>query len=240
MSPCLAASTSIMPSGARTSRPSIVSWMMFSGGRGMAGGFLVHREGSRVLVRDPDRDHVRYIRPLGALTRRFDLGFQLRTELLDHRANRHRHRVAEHTQAVADDLLLDRGHDVEVHRSGLAGLDPVDHLDRPVRALAARHALAARLVRVELRDLLGHLEHRVRVVDDDHGARADHRSRLGHRVEVVGDVEVILRHDRRARAAREPELDLTPLWRPTGEVVDELPRRDAELGIVVSWPSYVA
>ena len=75
---------------------------------------------------------------------------ELLAELRDHRADRHRHRVAEHAQAVADDVLLDRGHDVEVHRRGLAGVDALEHLHRPVGALAAGRALAAGLVAVEL------------------------------------------------------------------------------------------
>src|SRR4051812_10425377 len=52
-----------------------------------------------------------------------DVGLELVAELLAHRADRHRHGVAEDAQAVADDLLLDRGHDVEVHRGRLARLD---------------------------------------------------------------------------------------------------------------------
>ena len=48
-------------------------------------------------------------------------GFELVAELRDHRADRHRHRVAEHAQAVADDVLLHGRHDLEVHRGGLAG-----------------------------------------------------------------------------------------------------------------------
>jgi hypothetical protein len=101
MSLARAASTSIVPSTARHSRPSIVSY--------------------------PNRDHVLQLRPLGATARLLDLGLELGPELLHHRADGHRHRVAEHAQAVADDLRLHGGHDVEVHRGGLAGLDSLDH-----------------------------------------------------------------------------------------------------------------
>jgi hypothetical protein len=61
------------------------------------------------------------------------------------------------------------------------------------------------------------------VVDDDDRPRAEHRSRLGQRVEVVGDVEVLSGEDRCARAAREPQLDLAAVQRAAGEVVDDLP-----------------
>src|SRR6185312_16862639 len=101
MSLALAASTSIMPSAARHSRPSMVSWMIFCVGLGMWAGYSVHRVGPGVLIGDPDRDHFRNFRPLGALPRSLDLGLELGPELLHHRADRHRHRVAEHAQAVA-------------------------------------------------------------------------------------------------------------------------------------------
>src|SRR3954454_16022530 len=95
------------------------------------------------------------IRPLdlGGLRREARLlhvSLELGPELLDHRADRHRHRVAEDAQAVADDPALDAREDVEVHRGRLAVLDALDHLHGPVRALAARRALAAGLVAVEL------------------------------------------------------------------------------------------
>src|SRR4051794_16862220 len=48
--------------------------------------------------------------------RRGDHVFELVAELAHHRPDRHRHRVAEHAEAVADDVLLHRGDDVEVHR----------------------------------------------------------------------------------------------------------------------------
>ncbi len=102
------------------------------------------------------------------------------------------------------------------------------------------HALAARLMGVELGHLHRHLEHGVRVVDDDDRARAEHRSRLGHAVEVVGEVEIVPGQHRCARAAREPELDLAALGRPAGQAVDDLPRRGAELDLVVARPLHVA
>ena len=57
---------------------------------------------------------------------------------------------------------------------------------------------------------------------------------LGHRVEVVGDVEVVPGQHRRARAAGEPELDLAAARRAAGQAVDDLPRRDPELDLVVA------
>ena len=173
-------------------------------------------------------------RQLVACPRGLDVGLELVAELRDHRADRHRHRVAQHAQAVADDVLLDGGHDVEVHRGRLARVDALEHLHGPVGALAARRALAAGLVAVELRRLQRDVDDRGRVVDDDDGARAEHRAGLGHRVEVVGEVEVVLGEDRRARAAGEPELDLAALGRAAGEAVDDLARGDAQLDLEVA------
>src|SRR6516165_12416122 len=102
-----------MPSTAWTSRPSIVNWMIFCSGRGIAGLWSVDRERPRVLVRHSERNHIVERPTPGALTCGFDLGLELVSELGDHRPDRHRHRVAKHAQAVADDLLLDGGHDVE-------------------------------------------------------------------------------------------------------------------------------
>src|SRR4051794_13093427 len=134
----------MMFSGAWTSRPSIEKVTHFSSGRGMV---LRHRSlDERQLGLGLDG------RGPALLPAHLDVLLELLAELLDHRADRHRHRVAEDAQAVADDLRLDRGHDVEVHRRGLAGVDALEHLHGPVRALAARRAFAAELVAVELRD----------------------------------------------------------------------------------------
>src|SRR5947209_4674019 len=136
MSPCLAASTSIMPSGAWISWPSMVSWMSLCSGRGTdSPGGSVDRHRPGVLIGDAERDHVLELAGVEALAAPLDLVLELVAELLDHRPDRHRHRVAEHAKAVADDLVLDRGHDVEVHRRGLAGLDPPQHLHGPVGPL---------------------------------------------------------------------------------------------------------
>src|SRR3954468_19408539 len=222
-------------SGALTSSPSMEKVTIRCSGRGIRPGSsrdgpLDERLGRRLLARQR----------IVAGARLLDVGLELVAELLDHRADRHRHRVAQDAQAVADDLLLDRGHDVEVHRGRLARLDALEHLVRPVRPLAAWRALAARLVAVELRRLQRDVDDRVRVVDHDDRARAEHRPRLGHRVEVVGQVEVFGLQHGRARAAREPELHLAPLGRAAGEPVDDVARAHPELDLEVAGVRDVA
>src|SRR5205085_9035429 len=110
MSPYLAASTSIEPSMAFTSRPSIVSWIVFCSGRGIV---LVDGHRASVLVGHAQRNDILQVAGAGPQPRSFDLSLQLRAELLDHRADRHGHGFSQHAQAVADDLLLDGGHDVQ-------------------------------------------------------------------------------------------------------------------------------
>ena len=167
---------------------------------------------------------------------------ELVAELADHRADRHRHRVAEHAEAVADDVLLHRGDDVEVHRRRLAAHDPFQHLHRPVGPLAAGRALAAGLVVVEARRAQRHVRDRDAVVGDDDRARAEHRARLGHRLEAVGEVEALLGGEhRRGGAARVEGLHLAALGSgPPARSVDQLAGRDPQLDLVVAGPLHAA
>src|SRR5438477_152609 len=66
--------------------------------------------------------------------------------------HRHRSRVAEHAEALADDPVADVEQELEVVLARAAVLDGAQELYEPARADAARRALAARLVHVELRD----------------------------------------------------------------------------------------
>ena len=60
---------------------------------------------------------------------------------------------------------------------------------------------------------------------------------VGHRLERVGQVEALLGgEDRGGGAAGVEGLDLAPLERAAGEVVDQLPGRDPELDLVVAGP----
>src|SRR4051794_38892703 len=125
MSPYLAASTSIEPSGARTSRPSISKVTNFCSGlattrpaprssRGepaamSAGRSFGHeaccrfsleygRHRPRVVVRR-ERGRLEPVQvDAVAAPRLLHVPLELGPELLDHRADRHRHRVAEHAQ----------------------------------------------------------------------------------------------------------------------------------------------
>ena len=165
---------------------------------------------------------------------------ELRPEVLDHRADRHCHRVTQQAQAVADDVALHVRHHFEVHRRRLAPVDALQHLHRPVRPLPARDALAARLVPVELRQAQRDGHDRDGVVDHDDRPGAQHRAGLGHVLEVVGQVEVLLGQDRGRRAAREPGLHAPSRGRAARQAADDLPRGDAQLDLVVAGALHVA
>src|SRR5947209_2618318 len=59
--------------------------------------------------------------------------------------------VAQGAEGLAENAVADGPEQVEVSQLGLAGLDPLEDLHHPACAFAARRALAAGLVHVELR-----------------------------------------------------------------------------------------
>src|SRR4051794_19682163 len=102
-----------MFSGAWTSRPSIENVIVLCCGRGISGPLRTPEAEPTDARTDPLRRSLReHGLHVGNGTVAFraaalDVLLELLAELLDHRADRHGHRVAEHAQAVADDLLLD-------------------------------------------------------------------------------------------------------------------------------------
>src|SRR5215467_8423033 len=81
----------------------------------------------------------------------FDVVDELVAEVLDHRAHRHRGRVAQCADRAALDVVGHRVQQVDVAHLSLPVLDAVDHAPRPAGALTARRALSAALVLVEVR-----------------------------------------------------------------------------------------
>src|SRR5204863_462032 len=79
-----------------------------------------------------------------------DVRLELVAELVDVARDRHRRRVAERAEALAEDAVAHREEQVELRLVGPAVLDLVQQLHHPARALSARRALAAGLVHVEL------------------------------------------------------------------------------------------
>src|ERR1044072_5256637 len=81
----------------------------------------------------------------------FDVMHKLVAEVLDHGAHRHRGGVAECADGAALDVVGHGVEQVDVAQLALAVLDGVHHAPQPAGALAARRALAAALVLVEVR-----------------------------------------------------------------------------------------
>ena len=121
-----------------------------------------------------------------------------------------------------------------------AALDAVDHAPQPAGAFAARRALAARLLVVEVRQAQQRLHHAARLVHDDHRARAEHRARLGDRVVVhVGGHHHVARQHRHRRAAGNARLELAAAAHAAGHLEQRRERR-AELHLEVAGTLDVA
>ena len=122
---------------------------------------------------------------------------------------------------------------VEVLLGAVAALEPLEDLHHPVGALAARRALAARLVRVEL----GPAQHRAHdaggLVEALQRLGAEHRAGRADALEVQRHVEVLGGEQRRGRAAGRPELQLVALAHAAGQV-EQLAQRDAERRLVLA------
>src|SRR5690242_9264782 len=113
-----------------------------------------------------------------------DMVLELGAEVRDEALHRQRGRVAECADRASLDVVRDVRQHVEVLGATVAVLDAIDHPPHPAGALATRRALAARLFEVEVRQAQQALHHAPRLVEDDDGARAEHRAGLGDRVVI--------------------------------------------------------
>ena len=114
----------------------------------------------------------------GSVQRPFaDVRLVLRPEQLHRRQHGRRRRVAERAQRLADDVVGDAEQQVEILRLPFPALEARQQLEQPVAALAARRALAARLVAVEVQQVHRQPHHADRVVR----ARSARRSRAATR-----------------------------------------------------------
>src|SRR5215204_4466873 len=97
-------------------------------------------------------------------------------KLLDGRLYGPRGGVAERAETLPLDVVHDVQEELRVVGATFTRLDALEDLDQPVGALAAGSAPAARLVLVELGQVLGGLEDVHRLVHHDKAARADRRA----------------------------------------------------------------
>src|SRR4051794_17700909 len=136
MPSCSAARMSNVPLGTEISIPSMVTVTRSS----LAGACVMSVGSSQDLVRVGRAATVQVSHVLVA-------------EVLDRGRHRAGGAVAEGAERPAEDVVGQVEQRLEILFRALAGLEPVVDADVPVRALAARGALAARLVAVELRPL---------------------------------------------------------------------------------------
>ena len=135
--------------------------------------------------------------------------------------------VGQGAERPAEDVVADVVEHVEVALLPAALLEVGQGLHQPPGALAARRALAARLVLVELGPAQHGPHHAGGLVEDLQRAGAEHRARRADTLEVEGYVEVLGGEQRGAGAARGPELQLVALAHAAGEV-DQLAQGDAQ------------
>ena len=154
-------------------------------------------------------------------------------EVLDRARDRAGRAVTQGAERAAQDVVALVEQEVEVGLAADALLEVGQGLHQPPGALAARRALAARLVLVELGPAQHRPDHAGGLVEDLQGAGAEHRPGRADRLEVEGDVEVLGGQDRRGGPARRPELQLVALADAAGQV-DQGAQGDAQRRFVLT------
>src|SRR5690242_21104829 len=198
-----AASSTVLPCGTCTARPS--TSMLSNLGNDPptlaavaaalppAGAEFAPWGGAAVLMSDIRRHEALLVR---------DVVLELAAEMLDEALHRQRGSVAERADRAPLDVVGDVRQHVEVLGPAVAVLDAIDHAPHPAGALAAGRALAARFLEVEVRQPQQALHHATRLVEHDDGARAEHRAGLGDRVVIHREPHHhVARQHRRRRAA---------------------------------------
>src|SRR3954452_22605724 len=104
---------------------------------------------------------------------------ELVAEMLEEALHRQRRSIAERADGASGDVVGDVVEKREVFHAPLAVLDAVHHAIEPARALAARGALAAGLLEIEVRQALERTHHARAIVHDDDRPGAEHRAGLG-------------------------------------------------------------
>ena len=159
---------------------------------------------------------------------------ELVAELVHVTRDRHRGRIAERAEALAEDAVAHVEQEVELVLVGAAVVDLPQDLHHPARTLAARRALPAGLVHVELRHAQPQLHHAAAVVDRDHRARTEQRPRRSERVEVERRVDLVGGQHRNRRASWDDRLQLASARDPAADVVDQLAQRRPVRELVVA------
>src|SRR3954447_2196324 len=180
----------------------------------------------RVLVDRSKQVRERAVLPVGTAAGSQMLA-ELCAELRDAARDRHRSGVTQYTQALADDAVADVEQNLEILIRRGAFLDGAKDLHEPARADAARRALAARLVHVELRDAERKLDDAGAIVERGDHSGADEEALLAERVRIELRVELARDHHRERRASDHHCLQLAAVRDAAADVVDQMTHGDA-------------
>src|SRR5262245_30192275 len=111
-------------------------------------------------------------------------------EMLERRRHGCDRGVAERAERFPRDVRRDAGQEIEIARLPLAPFDLPENLVQPVGPFAARRALAARLVAIEVKQVLGEPHHAGGVVQHDDPCGSEERAGLLDAVEAGRRVEL--------------------------------------------------
>ena len=163
-----------------------------------------------------------------------DVLLELFAEMLQARIDHRRRPVGQRAEGAEHDVLAHVRHHRDVLGPAVPVGDPPEHPLRPPGPLAARRALAARLVRVEAGHPLGRVDHTVGVVEDHHRPGPEQRAGRRHGLVVERRVDVLGGEQRRRGPAGRPCLQRAPVQHPAGDVLQEDPERRPERELVVA------
>lgn len=157
-----------------------------------------------------------------------DARLQLRPEMPNQPLNRPRKSLAQRTDRVSLDLLSQLLHHINLPRARRALLKSLHNLLRPFRTFAARSALAARFVVVELRQPRDRADDVCALIHDDDSRGAESTLAIFQRVEIH-DLRVArsFGQDGRGGAAGDDGFEVVPAAAHAAAVlVDELAEGD--------------
>src|SRR5579883_1789165 len=149
------------------------------------------------------------------------------------RAQERLDRIAERTQVDPRQLVPYALENLDIGFESFSREDAFERRLEPMPSLAAGRALTARFVREETDESVGGLDKIRRLVEHDHRARAEHRPRLGERLVVVREIQVLLEKAGGRSASRLNGDAFTSVAHPPGDL-DQLADRRPERDFIVA------
>src|ERR1700733_14821474 len=160
-------------------------------------------------------------------------------EELERRGDRARGTITQRAEGLSENRIGDVQQRVQVFGGAAAGFQAVVDLAEPERAFAARRALAAWLVFVEVDPTSDRPHHAGGLVENLQRLGAEHRPGCSDALVVQRDIQMLVGEKRCRRSARCPELQLVAGPYAVG-VVKQFAQRDAQRRFVLAWSSDVS